>query len=297
MKGSTVGVSRSLRASSTCIPIATSCGSSNPRCDGKIAQGVTTEIGGNCGSSVAPLARRRARAEGAKTCVTLGLEPAWSDFDEFFELGRTQRRRPATSPRLAGLGTTRALRSRRPVAGRLDDGRTAERDHARSRSSRARRARRFERADLHALALCRPARARRLRRAPRAKAARRATSRTCAAKATSCSRRSTKRSTSAGAPTSPSSSRTTKPPARRIGAKSTARWPRSSARAAKDWRSMPTCIRTSRVGPTSTRFLPDDARDGGRDATLERLADPATAARRSRCDSNSTAAASGTTSC
>src|SRR5271165_6337882 len=28
----------------------------NPRCDGQIVQGVTTELGGNCGSSIAPLA-------------------------------------------------------------------------------------------------------------------------------------------------------------------------------------------------------------------------------------------------
>jgi len=89
----------------------------NPGCAGKVVQGVTTEIGGNCGSSVAPLrglALERKRAEGR----AYGLEAEWADLDEFF--GLVERSGVALNvATLAGLGTTRrSVRGDRP--GRLD---------------------------------------------------------------------------------------------------------------------------------------------------------------------------------
>jgi len=56
-----------------------------PRCDGKIAQGVTTEIGGNCGRSPFP--------------VTDNSEE-WSTLDEFF--ARVERKRHRAQRRDAG---------------------------------------------------------------------------------------------------------------------------------------------------------------------------------------------------
>ncbi len=62
-----------------------------PTCDGKIAQGVTTEIGGNCGTSVAP------RTDAAEE---------WQSLDQFFAL--VERRGVALNvATLVGLGTTR----------------------------------------------------------------------------------------------------------------------------------------------------------------------------------------------
>jgi N-acyl-D-amino-acid deacylase len=73
---------------------------------GKITQGVTTEIGGNCGSSIAPLhgyARERKAAEAKR----IGIEAQWSSFDEFFrEIERAGTALNIAS--LVGLGTTRA---------------------------------------------------------------------------------------------------------------------------------------------------------------------------------------------
>lgn len=63
-----------------------------PGCDGKILQGVTTEIGGNCGTSAAPVG---------------ALAPQWRDMDEF--LGLVERSGVAMNvATLVGLGTTRA---------------------------------------------------------------------------------------------------------------------------------------------------------------------------------------------
>lgn len=77
----------------------------DPRCEGKIAQGVTTEIGGNCGSSAAPLlglARRYRNAD----LRPLGLEVQWESLDEFLSL--VERNPPALNvATLAGLGTIR----------------------------------------------------------------------------------------------------------------------------------------------------------------------------------------------
>lgn len=73
---------------------------------GKIFQGVTTEIGGNCGSSVAPLSGY-ARDRKAIELKHLDLQPEWSSFDEFF--GEVERRSVALNvASLVGLGTTRA---------------------------------------------------------------------------------------------------------------------------------------------------------------------------------------------
>lgn len=76
-----------------------------PSCDGKVAQGVTTEIGGNCGMSAAPLSgpglervERHARH--------LGIDVEWRNFDEFF--GLIEKNGVALNvASLAGLGTTR----------------------------------------------------------------------------------------------------------------------------------------------------------------------------------------------
>jgi N-acyl-D-amino-acid deacylase len=75
------------------------------RCEGKIRQGVTTEIGGNCGSSVAPL-RGVAQQRKAQEVRAAGIELAWSDLDEFFAL--VERSGVALNvATLVGLGTTR----------------------------------------------------------------------------------------------------------------------------------------------------------------------------------------------
>jgi N-acyl-D-amino-acid deacylase len=75
------------------------------RCEGKIRQGVTTEIAGNCGSSVVPPAG-------------LGPRLPWRDLDDFF--GGVERSGVALNvATLVGLGSTRrAVRGER--AGRLE---------------------------------------------------------------------------------------------------------------------------------------------------------------------------------
>jgi N-acyl-D-amino-acid deacylase len=83
------------------------------RCEGKIRQGVTTEIAGNCGTSVAPLSGL-ARERKAEDLRALGLELAWNDLDEFFSL--VERSGVALNvATLIGLGTTR-----RCIRGDLD---------------------------------------------------------------------------------------------------------------------------------------------------------------------------------
>ena len=88
------------------------------RCEGKIRQGVTTEIAGNCGTSVAPLRglAQKYKAEDAKA-VNVSLD--WRDLDEFFTI--VERSGVALNvATLAGLGTIR-----RSIAGdretRLED--------------------------------------------------------------------------------------------------------------------------------------------------------------------------------
>ncbi|MGD1067194.1 MAG: amidohydrolase family protein [Vulcanimicrobiaceae bacterium] len=75
------------------------------RCEGKIRQGVTTEIAGNCGTSVAPLiggalAAKRTDARAYR------LDVQWTTFDAFFSL--VEREGVALNvASLVGLGTTR----------------------------------------------------------------------------------------------------------------------------------------------------------------------------------------------
>jgi N-acyl-D-amino-acid deacylase len=94
----------------------------DPRCAGKIMQGVTTEIGGNCGSSVAPLVGLA--LEYRRTDLRpYNLEVEWRTLDEFFTL--VERRPPALNvATLVGLGTTRRC-VRGDREGRLDDGELA----------------------------------------------------------------------------------------------------------------------------------------------------------------------------
>lgn len=78
-----------------------------PRCDGKIAQGVTTEIGGNCGTSVAPLYGTSALENARRSAAHLGIDVTWRSLDEFLTL--VERNHTALNvATLAGLGTTRS---------------------------------------------------------------------------------------------------------------------------------------------------------------------------------------------
>jgi len=91
-----------------------------PRVESKVRQGVTTEIGGNCGCSPAPLTSDALRAERRRALRPYGIEPTWTSLDEFFAL--VEHERPAVNvAMLVGLGTLRAN-----VAG--DDPRPLERE-------------------------------------------------------------------------------------------------------------------------------------------------------------------------
>jgi N-acyl-D-amino-acid deacylase len=88
------------------------------RCVGKVLQGVTTEIAGNCGSSVAPL-YGLARERRANDISVYGLTVEWETLDEFYALVE----RSGVSINVAslvGLGTTRRC-VRGDAEGRLDD--------------------------------------------------------------------------------------------------------------------------------------------------------------------------------
>ncbi|MFZ1123744.1 MAG: D-aminoacylase [Candidatus Baltobacteraceae bacterium] len=77
----------------------------NPQCASKILQGVTTEIGGNCGTSAAPL-RGLALERKQEEARSYGLDVEWRELHEFFTLVEKN----GTSlnvATLAGLGTTR----------------------------------------------------------------------------------------------------------------------------------------------------------------------------------------------
>lgn len=77
-----------------------------PTCDGKIFQGVTTEIGGNCGMSAAPLYGPGVeRVQRHATRLGIGAVQ-WRTLDEFFTL--VERNGVALNvATLVGLGTTR----------------------------------------------------------------------------------------------------------------------------------------------------------------------------------------------
>jgi N-acyl-D-amino-acid deacylase len=78
-----------------------------PSADSKTRQGITTEVGGNCGASPAPLAGIGLRERREELQHHLGFEPVWTDFDEFFS--ELERSRPALNfCCLAGLGTIRS---------------------------------------------------------------------------------------------------------------------------------------------------------------------------------------------
>jgi len=83
------------------------------RCLGKIRQGVTTEIGGNCGTSVAPL-RGLARERKIEEARSVGVDASWRDLDEFFSAVESAGVALNVAT-LVGLGTTR-----RSVAGDRD---------------------------------------------------------------------------------------------------------------------------------------------------------------------------------
>jgi len=75
------------------------------RCEGKILQGVTTEIAGNCGTSIAPLSGL-ALARKAEEARRVGVDVDWQDLDGFFTV--LERSGVALNvATLVGLGTTR----------------------------------------------------------------------------------------------------------------------------------------------------------------------------------------------
>jgi N-acyl-D-amino-acid deacylase len=79
----------------------------DPGADSKIRQGITTEVGGNCGFSPAPLYDAAWEERRAELERHYGFEPTWRDFDGFF--AALERSRPAANfCCLAGLGTIRS---------------------------------------------------------------------------------------------------------------------------------------------------------------------------------------------
>jgi len=67
----------------------------DPRCEGRFVQGVTTEIGGNCGTSIAPLSGCRAY-EKRRDAADYRLEVQWTSFDAFFTLVEQERVTPTS---------------------------------------------------------------------------------------------------------------------------------------------------------------------------------------------------------
>jgi N-acyl-D-amino-acid deacylase len=77
------------------------------RATSKIVQGVTTEIGGNCGSSPAPLAGFALERKARRAAAEYHLDVDWRTFDEFF--AAIEHAGVACNvASLVGLGTTRA---------------------------------------------------------------------------------------------------------------------------------------------------------------------------------------------
>jgi N-acyl-D-amino-acid deacylase len=76
------------------------------RAEGKVSQGVTTEINGNCGLSAAPL-YGEAREHRESDLMELGIKERWATLDEYLNILRE--RRPAVNfATLAGHGNVRA---------------------------------------------------------------------------------------------------------------------------------------------------------------------------------------------
>jgi N-acyl-D-amino-acid deacylase len=76
------------------------------RAEGKIHQGITTEINGNCGLSAAPLYGEALRQR-EEDFRDLDIEERWSTFTEYFEI-LAKRRIPYNFVTLAGHGNIRA---------------------------------------------------------------------------------------------------------------------------------------------------------------------------------------------
>jgi N-acyl-D-amino-acid deacylase len=93
----------------------------DPRAEGKISQGITTEINGNCGLSAAPL-YGKALEHREKDLAELGIKELWSTFEEYFNIleGRGIALNFVT---LAGHGNIRAsvigYKDKKPTASEL----------------------------------------------------------------------------------------------------------------------------------------------------------------------------------
>lgn len=93
----------------------------DPRAEGKISQGITTEINGNCGLSAAPL-YGEAFEHREKDLKELGIKERWSTFEEYFRIleGRGIALNFVT---LAGHGNIRAsvigYKDKKPTASEL----------------------------------------------------------------------------------------------------------------------------------------------------------------------------------
>ncbi len=79
----------------------------NPRAESKIRQGVTTEIGGNCGSSIVPIGDDSLE-QAQKSVKKYGLTVDWRDIDEF--LGKLEDKKIGINyGTFVGNGTIRGL--------------------------------------------------------------------------------------------------------------------------------------------------------------------------------------------
>ncbi|MDO8746785.1 MAG: D-aminoacylase [Thermodesulfovibrionales bacterium] len=93
----------------------------DPRAEGKLLQGITTEINGNCGLSAAPL-YGEALEHREKDLAELGIKERWSTFEEYFRIleGREIALNFVT---LAGHGNIRAsvigYKDKKPTASEL----------------------------------------------------------------------------------------------------------------------------------------------------------------------------------
>ncbi len=57
----------------------------DPRAEGKICQGITTEVNGNCGMSAAPL-YKKALEKREEDLKELGIRDRWNTFSEYFDI-------------------------------------------------------------------------------------------------------------------------------------------------------------------------------------------------------------------